>query len=73
MMNWKFLLTVTATAIVVSLIWAGRYSVTKSSGGRIFVVDRFTGSVRICSDEECTAVPNSAWTVIKQEKLPGTP
>ena len=44
--------------LAAAFIWGGRYTAISSQGGRVYVVDRFTGSVRVCTQEECKAVPN---------------
>jgi hypothetical protein len=59
-------------AIIAAFVVGGRYSLT-SQGNMAFVVDRFTGSVRFCSREECSAVPDKKepWGVVKQDPWPG--
>jgi hypothetical protein len=54
-----------AFLIVAALLLGGRYSVT-GQGAVVYIVDRFTGSVRFCSSGECTEATNP-WAVVKQE------
>ena len=80
--QWKLIIVATLIMLAAAFVWNGRYTII-AQGGFVFILDRFTGSVRVCSEEECT-VPRDAWVVVKQEKLvepkepsrpqwPGTP
>jgi hypothetical protein len=45
-------------AVVAAVLAGGRYTVTQQ-GTVAYVVDRFTGAVRFCTQEECSDVPNA--------------
>lgn len=44
--------------IVAGLLAGGRYTITQQ-GGLAYVVDRFTGAVRVCDHEKCSDLPNN--------------
>ncbi len=50
-------------AIVVALLIAGRFSLEfDSQAHSVFVVDRLTGDVKLCSPDACRALPDSGDT-----------
>lgn len=79
--QWKLITVAALVMLAATFIWSGRYTII-AQGGLVFIVDRFTGSVRVCTEEECT-VPRDPWVVVKQEPIepkepskqqwPGTP
>jgi hypothetical protein len=81
-LQWKVIAVAALIVLAATFIWAGRYTIS-AQGHRVFIVDRFTGSVRVCTEDECT-VPRDPWAVVKEEKMveprepskqqwPGTP
>jgi hypothetical protein len=50
-----YVLIATVGLIVAAFVWGGRYSVA-GLGAQLYVVDRFTGSVRHCTPYECKPV-----------------
>jgi len=67
--SWKVLLALAAIVVAGAFIWGGRYTIS-AQGNRVYVVDRFTGSVRVCTAEECKSVPNDPWVAVKTEPIP---
>jgi hypothetical protein len=79
--QWKLIIVAALIMLATAFIWSGRYTIS-AQGPLVFIVDRFTGSVRVCTEEECT-VPRDPWAVVKEEAVepkepnkqqwPGTP
>ena len=61
-MIWKFVAAAGCITTVAIALWAGRYSMT-TVGDRAFVLDRFTGEIRLCSAEGCTKIEDRSWDV----------
>jgi hypothetical protein len=51
-------------AVVVGLSFGGRYTTQQGPHGLLYVVDRFTGSVRACGPQECWPVFNRAESTV---------
>jgi hypothetical protein len=65
--QWKLIVAAAIIMLAATFIWAGRYTIS-AQGHRVFIVDRFTGSVRVCTEEECS-VPHDPWAVVKEEPI----
>jgi hypothetical protein len=79
--QWKLIIVAALIMLAATFIWSGRYTIS-AQGHRVFVVDRFTGAVRVCTEDECT-VPHDPGGVVKADAVaqeepsgqqwPGTP
>ena len=49
-------LIIGASIIVGAGLWGGRYSTSSMPQGGVYVVDRFTGDVRLCVPDKCRPV-----------------
>jgi hypothetical protein len=59
-------------AVAVTFIIAGRVATYPSQGQSIFVVDRFTGEVELCTADGCKVLPRNG-TLFHNPKLPPLP
>jgi len=63
----KVILVAGTMVIIAAFALGGRYSVM-GQAQQVFVLDRFTGAVRVCNSEECKLLPtNDPWAVISQQ------
>jgi hypothetical protein len=51
-MTWKVLMGLAAIGVACAFLLGGRYTATQQ-GRLLFVIDRFTGAVRMCDGDVC--------------------
>ena len=69
--QWKLIIAVAVIVIAAAFIWGGRYTIS-AQGARVFIVDRFTGSVRVCTSDECT-IPRDLSAAVNGKPLEKRP
>jgi hypothetical protein len=64
--SWKALLGLAIVILAGAFLWGGRYTIA-GQGSLIFVVDRFTGAVRVCRVDQCRSIPYEPLVQAKEE------
>lgn len=59
-------------AVAITFLIAGRVATYPSQGQSIFVVDRFSGEVELCTADGCKVLPNNG-TLVRGPQLPPLP